>query len=180
MGVCPRCGFSYAWDGVNCGHCHSPDSRPLGAAEQENRIESRILKRASHHGLPACRTFRFEDLKPGFQEEILTAAGKQLRGRPVLAFVDSPQRWTLLTTRAVLGLDRGRLWSVDLQDLTVVTNASKPPVGASTEEVGRWKGSWEYLRLEGRNAGVGVVWVPCGGQAYALWNILLAFTRGRI
>jgi ribosomal protein L40E len=35
---------------------------------------------------------------------------------------------------------------------------------------------WEYLRPVDK-VGEAVVWVPYGGEAHALWNILLPYTR---
>ncbi len=175
MYSCPRCGFSYAWDGATCGHCRPPDAPPPTEAEQDDRLEARILYIARRHGLPAGRTHRFADLAPGLQESM--RRGGPLSGRPVLAFVDSPARWTLLTTREVVSQDNGRLWRVALLGLSSVGNASEPPEGLTPEEFGIWKGSWEYLRIAGGDGQAGVVWVPPGGQAYALWDILLKFTR---
>jgi hypothetical protein len=180
MERCPNCGFSYAWDGRACGHCRAPESRATTETEQNNRVQARILHNAGRHGLPGGRTYRFEDLEPELREGMLTAAGDRLRGRPVLAFVDCPARWTLLTTREVISRHAGQLVVVSTRDLASVSNASEPPVGASREEFGRWKGSWEYLWVVDRNGGEGLVWVPCGGEAYALWNILLRFVRSRM
>jgi hypothetical protein len=179
MGGCPNCGFSYAWDGTACGHCRAPEPRTFTEAEQDDSMQARILKRASKHGLPDGRTHRFQDLEPGLRDSILAVAGDRLEGRPVLAFVDSSARWTLLTTREVISHHSGRLVVVSLRDLTSVGNVSEPPRNVSLEEFGRWKGSWEYLGVADRLGGAGLVWVPCGGEAYALWNILLPFTRTR-
>jgi hypothetical protein len=133
--------------------------------------------RAKRHNLPAGRAYHFEDLTPEFQETIRAVAADRLKGRPVLVFADDPTRWTLLSTREVVGLDRGQVRMMRLCELASVGSASEPPLVASQEEIGRWKGSWEYLRLVGRGGEVSVVWVPRGGEAYALWNILLPHAR---
>jgi hypothetical protein len=176
MEACPRCGFSYAWDGAVCGHCRYPDSPT--EADRDNWMEARILAKARKHRLPGGRTQRFQDLAPERQAEMKEQAGSQLRGRPVLAFVDSSSRWTLLTTREVICQDTGGLRAVKIGELASVANASEPPAGATLEEVGRWKGSWEYLRVVDRGCHASLIWVPCGGEAYALWNILLPYASG--
>ncbi len=140
-------------------------------------METHILRKAGQHGLPLGRTHRFADLTADLQERIIEAVGARAQGRPVLAFVDSPPRWTLLTTREVTCQDKGQLLVVGIRDLASVSNDSQPPQGASPEEIGRWKGSWEYLGVVNRSGGRGALWVPCGGEAYALWNILLPYTR---
>ena len=177
VAVCPRCGFSYAWDGKNCAHCHYPEPRTPRESDQDDRMAERILFKAGQHRLPGGQTHHFEDLEPGLQKEILARAGNRLLGRPVLAFVDSPARWTLLTSREVACLDQGQLRAVNIRDLASVRSDSEPPAVASVEETGRWKRSWEYLRLVDQSGRAQVVWVPCGAEAYALWNILLPYAR---
>lgn len=179
MATCPHCGFSYAWDGSMCGHCRVPASRTPTEVNHDDWMQARILKKARGHGLPSGQTHRFQHLEPERQESILAVAGDRLRGRPVLAFIDSSARWTLLTTREVISHHGGQFVMMNISDLVFVSNASEPPVRASLEEVGRWKGSWEYLWVEDRNRCEGRLWVPCGGQAYALWNILLHLVRAK-
>jgi hypothetical protein len=138
-----------------------------------------MVYRAGKHRLPGGRTHRFEQLEPALQRQILEAVADGMRGRPVLAFVDSSERWTLLTTREVVCREHGHLRGMSIRNLATLGSDSRPPEGSSLEEVGRWKGSWEYLRLVHRDGTSQTVWVPCGGEAYALWNILLPFARAR-
>ena len=63
--------------------------------------------------------------------------------------------------------------------MVTVGSASHPPEGATIEEVRTWKSSWEYLRVADRQGTEAIVWVPCGGEAFALWNILLPYVRGK-
>jgi hypothetical protein len=56
--------------------------------------------------------------------------------------------------------------------------AEQPVEPVTPEEIGLWKGGWEHLRVIGRRGSVAIVWVPCGGEAYALWNILLPYAQG--
>src|SRR5262249_10354214 len=114
---------------------------------------------------------------PETQEAIRETAGVAMRGRPVLVFFDSRGLWTLLTTREVIGLDEGRLRIMSLDDMVSVGSKSHPPKNATAEEVSRWKSRWEYLRVGERQGAEAIVWVPCGGEAYALWNILLHYVR---
>jgi hypothetical protein len=106
-------------------------------------------------------------------------AGEWLQGRPIYLFFDSLQRWTLLTTRALIGMDQGLLRSMRIDDMRSVGPKSRPSPDAPTEEVHRWKFSWEYLRVAGRQGVEAVVWVPCGNEALALWGILLPYIRNK-
>ena len=179
MSACPKCGFAFAWDGTRCGHCNYPDSPIPREVDRDDLMERRILFKASRHNLPSRRTHRFHDLAPEIQNEIRETVGATMQGRPVLEFFDSRIRWTVLTTREVLGLDEGRLRAMSIDKLVSVGSQSHPPAGASSDDIGLWKRSWEYLRIADRDGSEVVVWVPCGGEAYALWNILLPYVRGK-
>jgi hypothetical protein len=173
MSVCPKCGFAFAWDGTKCRQCNFPDSPIAPEVDRDDLMERRILYKASRHNLPGRRTHRFRDLAPEIQNEIRQTVGEAMCGRPALVFFDSRVRWTLLTTRDVIGLDEGRLRAMSIDDMVSVDSNSHPPEGATSEEIGFWKTSWEYLRVADRHGSEAIVWVPCGGEAYALWNILL-------
>lgn len=41
---CPDCGFSYAWDGERCNHCH-PDPRRRGARRGNDVVAREALPR---------------------------------------------------------------------------------------------------------------------------------------
>jgi hypothetical protein len=140
-------------------------------------VAGRILWKARKHRLPGGRTFLFSELPEDLRERVAAVAAGRAAGRPVLAFVDSPQRWTLLGTGKVVSLHGGQVHECRLDCLTDVGPRDHPPDGAAVEQAREWKGSWEYLRVcEGPGA-VADLWVPCGGEAYALWNILLMFPR---
>jgi hypothetical protein len=179
MSACPKCGFTFAWDGTCCSHCNYPDSPIPTEEDRDDLMERRILHKASKHNLPSRRTQRFHDLASDIQSGIRAIAAEKMQGRPVLVFFDSRDRWTLLTTREVIGLDDGRLRAMNIDDMVAVGSKSHPPRDASAEEIGRWKSSWEYLRVADRQGAEAVLWVPCGGEAYALWNILLPYVRGK-
>ncbi len=179
MAACPKCGFAYAWDGTRCGHCHFPDSLIAPEVDHDDLMERRLLARAGKHSLPGRRTHRFPELAPEVQREIRETAGEAIRGRPVLVFHDSRVRWTLLTTREVVGWDEGRLRAMPIDDMVSVGSQSPPPARATAEEIARWKSSWEYLRVVDRHGAEAIVWVPCGGEAYALWNLLLPYVHGK-
>ena len=178
MTACPKCGFIFAWDGSRCGHCNYPDAPiPTDVPRDDEWLEGRILHQASRHNLPSRRTFWFHDFAPEIQSEIRILAGETLRGRPVLVFFDSLARWTMLTTREVMGYSDGRLRSMSISDMTSVSSELEPPMGVTSEEMGEWKRTWEYLHVSDSQGSDSILWVPCGGEAYALWNILLMLIR---
>jgi hypothetical protein len=146
--------------------------------DQDELLERRFVLKAAKHGLPSKRTWLFREIAPEMQSLVNDKIGDRFRGRPVLIFVDSPSRWTLLTTQCVFSWYQERLHEASVDDLSEVGANSAPPQDGTTEEIHNWKVSWEYLRLV-NNAGVTVVWVPCGGEAFALWNMLLPLTRHR-
>lgn len=173
MSVCPKCGFTYAWDGTRCGHCHYPESPISPEDERDDLLAQRILHKA--RTVIGRRTHPFEDLASDLQNEILQVAHDKIYGRVVLVFFDSSKRWTLLTTRELIGWEEGRLRWMPMEDMVSVGSASHPPADASTEEEGRWKATWEYLRVVNHRGKQVIAWVPCGNEAYMLWNILLPF-----
>ncbi len=170
--ACPKCGFEYAWDGTTCSHCRGLDTN------RDEFLESRFLLKAAKNGLPSKRTWLFREVSPEMQKQVVEIIGDRFRGKPVLIFVDSPSRWTLLTTQCVFSWYKENLHEASIDDLIRVGADSKPPRHATSEEIDNWKVSWEYLRLVDA-VGVAVVWVPCGSEAYSLWNILLPHTYHR-
>ena len=173
---CPNCGFSYAWDGTMCSHCHDPSAAQM---DRDELIEKRFVFKAKKNGLPSKRTWLFHDLPVDMLQVIGHAAGDLLRGKPVLAFIDSPARWTLLTTRQVLSWYDNHLHHVLIDEMISVRSHAFPGAGATSEEIAHYKVTWEYLRLV-QCEGTTLVWVPCGEEAFALWNLLLPFVRSKI
>jgi len=179
MTACPKCGFTFAWDGTSCSHCNYPDSPIPPEVDRDDLMDHRILHKAGRHNLPSGRTRRFPDVAPDIQSAIREIAGERIQGSPVLLFFDSRERWTLLTTRELIGLDEGRLRSMSIDEMVSVGSESHPLTNATFEEVHRWKSNWEHLRAADRHGAAAVVWVPCGGEAYALWSILLPYARSK-
>jgi ribosomal protein L40E len=175
MLACPNCGFTYGWNGTKCEHCHYPDLRIPADEYRDQLVENRILYKATRKGLPGKRTHHFQNLAPITQAEIRDASGKAIVGYPVLVFYDSSSRWTLLTTREVIGWNERELHSVKLADMVSVGDKRKqPPADATFQEVSQWKVSLEQLRIADRHGNEIIVWVPWGSEAYALWGILLS------
>ena len=139
-------------------------------------VESRILWKARHAlGRPSDRTFRFADLAGDLQEQLGAAAGRRGAGRPVLAFVGSAERWTLLGTEKVVSRHHGRDHAFPLRELVGVTPVDWPMPWWTPERVGQWKAGLEYLCLRRSWWRSAVVWGPPGSGTFALWNILGMF-----
>ena len=169
MPSCPKCGFTFAWNGTRCGHCNYPDSPIASEAELDDLREQRFLWKADQHHLPNRRTWKFQDLRPEIQHGIQEIAIGKLQGRPVLLFFDSLSRWTLLTTRELVSLDKALLRSMRIDDMSSIGPASRRKDGA--------KSNWEYLKVVDQQGNEVIFWVPCGSEAYAIWNILLPHMR---
>ena len=138
-------------------------------------IESRITWKAGKHNLPAGRTWLFTDLPPTDRSRFEAAAAKCDLGRPVLVFLESPDLWTVLGTKKIMSRHHERLQAFPLRQLVRVGPIDKPQHEWPVEQVRDWKRSWEYLSLKGTWWRKATIWVPCGGEAYALWSILHMF-----
>jgi hypothetical protein len=96
----------------------------------------------------------------------------------VLAFGDSPERWSLLGTRKVVSLHDGETHEFRLEHLCTVEPWDRwdsTALGATMDGAKEWKRTWEFLRVRDNSGRITKIWVPCGAEAYALWNILLMF-----
>jgi len=138
-------------------------------------IESRILWKARKFRLPGKQTHLFGELPNELRAQLAAVTAERGAGKPVLAFVDCPKRWTLLATVKVLSLHGGETYECRLERLSDVGPRDYFTPGASLDEIKEWKQSWQYLRVHDDSGAVADLWVPCGGEAFALWNILRMF-----
>jgi hypothetical protein len=148
-----------------------------GTMDREEWVAGRILWKAGKHGLPRGRTHLFADLPDDLRELFAAVAVERAAGSPVLALVDSRDRWTLLATRKVVSLHGEKFHECRLDRFYDAGPRDGCPPGATLDQAGQWKLSWEYLRVTDDTGAVADLWVPCGSEAYALWNILLMFPR---
>jgi hypothetical protein len=170
--ACPKCGFSYAWDGNTCGHCHHRDGDSIIPIDHDDLFEVRFTRKAIKNRLTL-----FSNLLPKWRDIVLCKAGDRVRGRPVLAFISDADCWTLLTTRQVLSCYDNQMHDVAIESITRIRPALAPNAPLEQEKTVHWKDvQWEYLRLY-NNSGSTVVWVPPGNSAWALWNLLLPVVR---
>jgi hypothetical protein len=140
-------------------------------------IEGRILWKAGQNASAFKRTYRFADLAKGLRERLATALGRHAVGRPVLAFIDDAQRWTVLGTAGLVSRYHGGDHRFRLRDLTGIDPVGGPMPWWSPERVSDWKAGLEYLCLW-RSWWRGTrVWGPPGAETFALWNTLLMFPR---
>lgn len=171
--ACPNCGFSYAWDGTSCGHCRAPDKPQVS---RDALIESRFLRRGQEQGWPSGCFFHYRDVPLELHLAMRTIIGDRPLGSPVWAFVDSPSRWTLLTTRLVISWHDDQLHVASIDDLMSITSDSKLPRDSTSEEVDRFKFTLQFLRLVDAN-GSAVIWAPPGSPTFGLWNFLLPYAK---
>jgi len=143
--------------------------------DQAAWITSRIRWKGGQHGLPQGRTHFFPDLPPEMQQRLLAVVADCAGGQPVLACVDSPQRWTVLATDKLISYYDHQLHVCVLETLADVRPRDSDRLEEMGDEILEWKTRWEYLRLQDDAGRVTEVWVPSGTEAYALWNILRMF-----
>lgn len=172
MSACPKCGFSFAWNGLTCGHCHHGEDWVAPPVSEDDRNEVRILHTAGKHKLPHGPTKYFQDLAPQEQEQIVRSADARIHGRAVLICLDSVTKWTLLTTREVICLDHGRIRAIGFAEIESVHPYPALSEHADSEAIGHWKSNWEYLRILDGQCSETIVWVPRAPNSYAMWNIL--------
>jgi hypothetical protein len=175
--ACPRCGFEYGWDGTNCSHCRHPIAVPVEIARDDLR-EIGFVSRAGNHGTPESKTWLFRDLDQETRTMITDLIGDRSVGRPVLVFMDSGSRWTLLTTRRVISWYEEQLHEASIDELVSVGPDSRPPRSCTNEDMDMWSGSLEYLRLRDYS-GETLIWAPRGEKVFALWSILKQSERPR-
>jgi hypothetical protein len=144
---------------------------------REAWVERRILWKAGKHCLPRGRTHFFSDLPDDLRAMFAEVAVERAAGRPVLAFVDSRDRWTLLATGKVVSLHGGKFHECRLDRLSSVGPRDGYGPDATIEQIRQWKQSWEYLRACDDTEAAAELWVPRGGEAFALLNILMMFPR---
>ncbi len=172
MTACPKCGFKFAWDGTRCAHCNYPDSPLPPKKSADDLVEDRMIRGVSRSKLSNSRTWVFRTIVPEMQDEVRKVADNCIKGRLVLLCVDSLKRWTLLTTREVICWDDANLQTVSFEEMVRVGPATEPENGATGEEVTQWKLSWEYLQVVNVHKKEATVWVPCGSEAFLVWNLL--------
>jgi hypothetical protein len=142
-------------------------------------VEDRIRWRIGQHfsELPRGRTYLFEQLSDELRLPLAAVASQFAAGKPVIAAVDSSDRWTLIGTGAVASRHSGRIHACPLTDLADLDIRDSPPNTGSAEEKNQWKGSWEYFRVTTKGGEAVDLWFPAGCEAYALWSVLLMLLR---
>ena len=145
------------------------------AKDYDDWIEGRIVWKAKHHGIPCARTYLFGELSDDVAEYLLSEMAARDVGRPVLAFVDSLSCWTLLATKKAASQHDDEICECRLDQIEEVRPRDYFPRFSSEREVLEWKRSWEYLRIMESTGVACDLWVPCGKEAFALWNILRMF-----
>ncbi len=134
---------------------------------------NRILWRAEKNNLFSKSCVRFDDFRSKGVE--IDVSSLDLEGTPVFAFYDNQERWTVVTSREILGfcngvLKRGKLDDIDKK----VSVVSEEHLKTQRER----KEKSNFLRLENLEFDV---WVTGGSELFGLMNLLLMFPlKGRI
>lgn len=132
-------------------------------------IQNRVEWRLSRHSGVEC--IRGEEIPSAFIEKF-TDHHRLPIGRPLLAFVDSDERWTILASEAIGSYYEGVLRSIAFHSHFRVAPINELIVRESGEEV---KQNLQYLKLKSGYFKSIYVWAPSGSPYFALWNILNMF-----
>lgn len=93
-------------------------------------------------------------------------------GRPLVAFIDLPDRWTILASEAIASFYDGSFQSIPLHTGFRVASATEFITLGNAENAKR---DLQYLKLHSDIADSIMVWAPPGGPCFALWHVLLMF-----
>ena len=138
--------------------------------DAESFVESRIRWKAAKNGLLPDRCIDFRDLPTDRRDAVL--GGLQLKGTPILLFLNDPSLWTLLTTDEIVGCIGTSKAVVSLDEIEKRIDIERE-AGASPEAV---KLESSFLRIGPRQTRF---WVPAGAALFGLWNTLSMFPLPR-
>ena len=129
-------------------------------------IADRIRHRATRGGHPGGHTWLFPEVPEEARETLLHMAATRQIGTPVLVMMDPPDRWTLLGTRKILSMDRGRFSRFELARLRDIDPQNRDVKPGELERL-RLRGTWPWERA--------IIWGPQGNEIYTWWNMLQMF-----
>ena len=143
--------------------------RLLSIVERTDWIQNRVEWRLSKHPGVTCLQ---GDAIPSSCVQRLSAVHDGPIGRPLIAFTDLPDRWTILASESI-----GSFFDGSLQTIPVHGSFH---VGSPTEFIGHAnaqnpKRELQYLMLHSDISDSITVWAPRGSPCFALWNVLLMF-----
>ena len=140
--------------------------------ERTDWIENRVLWRLRQHST-AKNIAAIGDAIPPYCFAVLQNARPNLTvGKPVLAFCDSGETWTLLATERIVSMHSADVHAMDLHNGFRVAS---PFDRSQVDQIPNAKSDLQHLTLVAPDSETATVWAPKGASCFALWNILLMF-----
>jgi hypothetical protein len=140
--------------------------------DREHWIENRVLWRLKSL-LPLNNVALTGDAIPADTIlEIAAACTPKVMGKPLIAFRESPQKWTVLTTALVVSRHSSLIHSVNVD---CEFQVGMPLEHRSDCDPMNVKSTLQFLSLISPEGLITEIWAPQGAPCFALWNILRMF-----
>jgi hypothetical protein len=139
---------------------------------REHWIENRVLWRLKSL-LPVNDVALTGDSIPAdIIHQIAADCAPMLMGKPLIAFRESPQKWTVLTTELVASRHSSVIHSVNVGcgfqvDISLLNT--------SDIDLMNVKSTLQFLSLMSSDGSRTEIWAPQGAPCFALWSILRMF-----
>jgi len=140
--------------------------------DREHWIENRVLWRLESL-LPVNNVALIGDAIPADTIlEIAAACTPNVMGKPLIAFRESPQKWTVLTTELIASRHASAIHSVNVH---CGFRVAFPFLNTYDCDPMNVKSTLEFLPLISPDGSITEIWAPQGSPCFALWNILRMF-----
>ncbi len=132
-------------------------------AKTQKLIEDRIRWKAKKHNLPGDNSAYIADLDLNIKKKIMEKLEETGRSKPVLAFFESENKWSVITTDSIVGYKDKEILMTYFNEILEIDGFKDAKKGKKKEEL-------DTLVVIGKNKSCNY-WAPKGGEFFALWNI---------
>jgi hypothetical protein len=125
--------------------------------------KKRLCTKFDRYRLPGPNTIRFDLPIDSPPESLHYQLSANKIDRPLLAFVDNPEHWTLLAMRGVYAYQQESIVQIELESIQRLQ-------AANTSQLS--KQEFHQLEIVDKDNGRHLVWAPQGPEFFAFWSIL--------
>lgn len=140
--------------------------------KRDDWIESRVIWRLGKHGRVKDTAATGANIPDEYLAAVYEKAAPEEAGRPVMAFSDNNEQWTLLATELIASKHSGDIHTMHLHNGFRVAS---PFNKLQFDQISSAKAELQFLSLVHPNSDLTTVWAPKGSPCFSLWNILLMF-----